>query len=139
MQSGAQDEVDASAVAYTKLPEAAFKAWRGNVIRIDERAGAMPDDATLRELGLAKESAPATDTADRLVWFFTQIARFGSPLIVWSNAAARHVEFLQTIQPSATPDVPAAQRPGTRPTGPDGAGGRESAGRGAGSVRRTTG
>jgi hypothetical protein len=102
LQPGTQDEVDASAVAYTRLPEAAFKAWRGNVIRIDESAGAMPDDATLHELGLAKESAPATDTADRLVWFFAQIARFGSPLIVWSNAAARHIEFLRTIQPSAT-------------------------------------
>jgi hypothetical protein len=101
LQSGAQDEVDASAAAYTKLPLAAFKAWRGNVIRIDESVGLLADDATLRELGLATENAPTTDAADRLVWFFTQIARFGSPLIVWSNAAARHVEFVQTIQPNA--------------------------------------
>jgi hypothetical protein len=102
LQSGAQDEMDASAVAYTKLPAAAFKAWRGNVIRIDESAGLLADDATLRELGLATDNAPATDVADRLVWFFTQITRFGSPLIVWSNAAKRHVEFVQTILPSAS-------------------------------------
>ena len=102
LQSAAQDEVDASAVAYTKLPAAAFKSWRGNVIRIDESAGLLADDATLRELGLATDNAPATDAADRLVWFFTQITRFGSPLIVWSNAAKRHVEFVQTIQPSAS-------------------------------------
>ena len=94
--------MDASAVAYTKLPAAAFKAWRGNVIRIDESAGLLADEATLRELGLATDNAPATDAADRLVWFFNQITRFGSPLIVWSNAAKRHVEFLQTIQPSAS-------------------------------------
>src|SRR6202167_3742047 len=102
LQSGAQDEVDASAAAYTKLPLAAFKAWRGNVIRIDESVGLLADDATLRELGLATENAPTTDAADRLVWFFSQIERFGSPLIVWSNAAPRHVEFVRTIQPSAT-------------------------------------
>jgi hypothetical protein len=102
LQSGAQDEMDASAVAYTKLPAAAFKLWRGNVIRIDESAGLLADDATLRELGLATDNAPATDAADRLVWFFTQITRFGSPLIVWSNAAKRHVEFVQTVQPSAS-------------------------------------
>jgi tetratricopeptide (TPR) repeat protein len=102
LQSGAQDEMDASAVAYTKLPTAVFKLWRGNVIRIDESAGLLADDATLRELGLATDNAPATDAADRLVWFFTQITRFGSPLIVWSNAAKRHVEFVQTIQPSAS-------------------------------------
>jgi hypothetical protein len=102
LQSGAQDEVDASAATYTRLPLAAFKAWRGNVIRIDESASLLADDATLRELGLATENAPTTDAADRLVWFFTQIARFGSPLIVWSNAASRHVEFVQTIQPSAS-------------------------------------
>ena len=102
LQTGAQDQADASAVAYTQLPPAAFQAWRGNVIRIDESAGLLADDATLRELGLAQEHAPQTDAADRLVWFFDQIVRFGSPLIVWSNAAPRHVEFLQTIQPDAS-------------------------------------
>ncbi len=102
LQPGAQEVVDGSAVDYTRLPLAAFKAWRGNVIRIDESAGLVADDATLNALGLVEENAPATDAADRLVWFFTQIARFGSPLIVWSNASPRHVEFLQTIQPNPT-------------------------------------
>ena len=82
LQPGAQEVVDGSAVNYTKLPLAAFKAWRGNVIRIDESAGLVADDDTLNALGLAEENAPATDAADRLVWFFTQIARFGSPLIL---------------------------------------------------------
>jgi hypothetical protein len=102
LQPGAQVVVDGSAMDYTKLPLAPFKAWRGNVIRIDESAGLVADDATLHALGLTEEYAPATDAADRLVWFFSQIARFGSPLIVWSNASPRHVEFLKTIQPNPT-------------------------------------
>jgi hypothetical protein len=53
-------------------------------------------------LNLTPEDAPATDMADRLVWFLDNITRFGSPLIVWSNSAPRHVQFLDSIQPSAT-------------------------------------
>jgi hypothetical protein len=102
LQPGTKNEIDASSVTYSQLPPSAFRAWRGNVIRIDEGAEAMPDDATLRELGLEVENAPTTDAADRLAWFFTQIARFGSPLIVWTNASSRHLEFLKTVQPSAT-------------------------------------
>jgi hypothetical protein len=102
LQPGSQQEMNASATNYNQLPLAAFKGWRGNVIRIDESAGLVADDATLRELNLAPENAPTTDMADRLLWFFQQITRFGSPLIVWSNSAPRHMRFLETIQPSAT-------------------------------------
>jgi hypothetical protein len=102
LQPGAIAAMDAAAVAFTQLPAAAFHAWRGNVIRLDETAGALPDDAALRELGLTPDNAPATDAADRLVWFFRQIERFGSPLIVWTHAAPRHLEFLETAQPSPT-------------------------------------
>jgi hypothetical protein len=102
LQPGSREEMNASATAYDKLPLAAFKGWRGNVIRIDENAGLVADDATLRELSLAPENAPTTDLADRLMWFFQQITRFGSPLIVWSNSAPRHMRFLEAIQPSAT-------------------------------------
>jgi hypothetical protein len=102
LQPGTIGEIDASSVAFTQLPAAAFRAWRGNVIRLDDATGTMPDDATLRELGLIPENAPTTDAADRLVWFFGQIARFGSPLIVWTHSAARHREFLETAQPSPT-------------------------------------
>lgn len=102
LQPGTRQWIDAAAVSYDKLPASAFRAWRGNVIRIDEAADAMPDDAVLNELNLPRESAPAADPADRLAWFFAQIARFGSPLIVWTNAAPRHLEFLKTLQPSAT-------------------------------------
>ncbi len=100
LQPGSITGMDAALVAFTQLPAAAFHAWRGNVIRLDETAGALPDDATLRELGLAPENAPVSDAADRLTWFFGQIERFGSPLIVWAHAAERHLEFLQTAQPS---------------------------------------
>jgi hypothetical protein len=102
LQPGSINEIDASAVTLTQLPTAAFRGWRGNVIRIDESSSAMPDDATLHELGLASENAPTTDAADRLVWFFEQIERYGSPLIVWTHAAERHKEFLETAAPSAT-------------------------------------
>ena len=102
LQPGSITEIDASAMTFTQLPASAFRGWRGNVIRIDESSGAMPDDATLHELGLATENAPTTDAADRLVWFFEQIERYGSPLIVWTHAGERHKEFLETAAPSAT-------------------------------------
>ena len=99
LQTGALEQLDGHGIPYTLPPAAAFQSWRGNVIRIDESAGMMADDATLRELGVEAEHAPDLDPADRLMWFFTHIKRFGAPLIVWTNAAPRHVEFLQTIQP----------------------------------------
>jgi len=102
LQPGAITEIDASTVTFTQPPTAAFGGWRGNVIRLDEALDAMPDDDTLRELGLAPEKAPTTDPADRLVWFFEQIQRFGSPLMVWTHASTRHVEFLETAEPSPT-------------------------------------
>lgn len=101
LQPGSIGEMDAWAMVFTQLPEAAFRSWRGNVIRLDEALGAMPDDATLQELGIDMDKAPTTDPADRLVWFFEQIERFGSPLIVWTHAAPRHREFLDTAAPSA--------------------------------------
>ena len=48
LQPGTIGEIDASSVAFTQLPAAAFRAWRGNVIRLDDATGTMPDDATLR-------------------------------------------------------------------------------------------
>lgn len=104
-------KIDPTQIRYDKLPAEAFTTWRGNVIRISEPDDAVPDDATLEELGIAPpdESAqPAThsvhvtDPADRISWFFSQIARFGSPLIVWTDAAPRHLKFLETTQPPST-------------------------------------
>jgi tetratricopeptide (TPR) repeat protein len=83
------------------LPTAAFKAWRGNVIRLDGGKEPLASD-TLRELNVAADSMPKTDAAERLVWFFERIERYGSPLIVWTNAAPRHLAFLKTIEPSST-------------------------------------
>ena len=85
----------------TTLPVAAFKAWRGNVIRLDGSEDPLAAD-TLRELNVADDSMPKTDAAEKLVWFFKQIERYGSPLIVWTNAAPRHLQFLKTIEPSST-------------------------------------
>ena len=103
LQPGSITGMDAAAVAFTQLPEAAFHAWRGNVIRLDETAGALPEDATLRELGLAPENAPSTDAADRLMWFFEQIERFGSPLMSLDacSRAAFGVSANSATQPGA--------------------------------------
>jgi hypothetical protein len=83
------------------LPKSGFKAWRGNVIRLD--GGDEPlDAAVLRELNVNADGMPNTDAAERLVWFFRKIERYGSPLIVWTNAAPRDLAFLRTIAPSST-------------------------------------
>ncbi len=82
------------------LPTPAFKAWRGNVIRLDGGEQPLTLD-TLRELNVSADSMPITDAAEQLVWFFDKIARYGSPLIVWTNAAARHLAFLKTVEPSS--------------------------------------
>ncbi len=87
--------------ATVKLPVSAFKAWRGNVIRLDGAEEPL-DASTLNELNVVSNDLPNTDPAERLVWFFQKIERYGSPLIVWTNAAARHLAFLRTIEPSST-------------------------------------
>ena len=83
------------------LPRSAFKAWRGNVICLDGRHEPLSSDA-LVELNVNADTMPNTDAAERLVWFFDKIERYGSPLIVWTNAAPRHLAFLRTIEPSST-------------------------------------
>jgi tetratricopeptide (TPR) repeat protein len=87
--------------ATATLPVAAFKAWRGNVIRLDGGGEPLSSDA-LMELNVVTASMPKTDAAERLVWFFERIERYGSPLIVWTNAAPRHMAFLKTVDPSST-------------------------------------
>ena len=80
-----------------KLPMSAFKAWRGNVIRLD--GGDAPlEDATLSELNINDKGRVDVDAAERLVWFFDRIEHYGSPLIVWTNAAPRHYSFLRNIE-----------------------------------------
>lgn len=83
------------------LPVSAFNAWRGNVIRLDGRHEPLSPEV-LRELNINADSLPKTDAAERLVWFFDKIDRYGSPLIIWTNAAPRHLAFLRTIEPSST-------------------------------------
>jgi tetratricopeptide (TPR) repeat protein len=84
----------------SKLPASVFAAWRGNVIRLDGSDEPLAPE-TLGELNVAADGMPTTDAAERLVWFFSKIARYGSPLIVWTNAAPRHLAFLRTIEPSS--------------------------------------
>ena len=75
----------------------AFKAWRGNVIRLDGATDPL-DDSVLTELNLNPDETSNPDPAERLVWFFNRIEHYGSPLIVWTNADARHLSFLKNIQ-----------------------------------------
>jgi tetratricopeptide (TPR) repeat protein len=84
-----------------QLPLSAFKAWRGNVIRLDGAKEPL-SDSVVSELNIRSNGIPKTDAAERLVWFFKKIERYGSPLIVWTNAARRHLAFLRTIEPSST-------------------------------------
>jgi hypothetical protein len=64
-----------------KLPASVFAAWRGNVIRLDGAKEPLAPE-TLGELNVVADGKPTTDAAERLVWFFRKIARYGSPLIV---------------------------------------------------------
>jgi len=84
-----------------KLPLSAFKAWRGNVIRLDGAMDPLRDDV-VHELNILSNGIPKTDAAEQLLWFFQKIERYGSPLIVWTNAAPRHLAFLRNVKPSST-------------------------------------
>jgi hypothetical protein len=80
-----------------KLPSAVFAAWRGNVIRLDGSVDPV-SDAILNELNLPRLKSPPSDASEKLAWFLGQIARYGAPLIVWSNATQWHHDFLKVIR-----------------------------------------
>ena len=86
---------------FTELPQSVFAGWNGTVIRLDGDAQPL-SDSCIKELGLSPNDAPTSHPADRLSWFFGQIARYGQPLVVWTHSSPRHLEFLRTIKPSAT-------------------------------------
>ena len=98
---GARIAVDAPVEPFSKLPRAIFEGWNGTVIRLDGDAQPLSGNC-IQELGLSQSDAPTSHPADRLTWFFGKIARYGQPLIVWTNSSPRHLEFLKTIKPSAT-------------------------------------
>ncbi len=98
LQPGTLLQMDSPVTDLRFLPRSAFGGWRGNVIRLDGGVAPLNDDL-LRELDLQNAAAPSTDAAERLVWFFEGIATYGSPLIVWTNTADRHMEFLKQIDP----------------------------------------
>jgi len=101
LQPGMVRGIDAAVETIRELPRDAFKAWRGNVVRLDGSENPLSREA-VRELNLSEEKAPKAHAADRLMWFFAQIARYGAPLIVWTNASPRHATFLTTIEPAST-------------------------------------
>ena len=88
------------------IPRSAFGAWRGNVILLDGASAFDSDGCAdplsseiLYELDLGRLDPPAGDPAERLVWFFDQISRYGSPLMVWINSLPHHMEFLKAVEP----------------------------------------
>jgi tetratricopeptide (TPR) repeat protein len=97
------------------LPRSVFRPWRGNVIRIDGAHRPLGDD-TVAELNLDRTTCPVSEAAEKLVWFIERIRRYGSPLIVWTNAAPHHVEFLKTIEPGSTLTILLIYGPRPEPT-----------------------
>lgn len=81
------------------LPLWVAAGWRGNVIRLDGSDDPLSQEA-LSDLDLLKSVPANINAAEKLVWFFAKIARFGAPLIIWTNSQPRHIEFLKTIEPS---------------------------------------
>jgi tetratricopeptide (TPR) repeat protein len=98
---GAKVALDAPAEPFSKLPRSVFASWNGTVVRLDGDANPI-SDTCIKELGIAQNEAPASHPADRLIWFFGKIARYGQPLIVWTNSCSRHLDFLKAIKPNAT-------------------------------------
>lgn len=98
LQPGTLLQMESPDVDLSVLPRSGFGGWRGNVIRLDGGVAPLTNDL-LRELDLQDAGAPSADAAERLVWFFERISTYGSPLIVWTNAADRHMEFLKQIDP----------------------------------------
>ncbi len=98
---GAKISLDAPAEPFSKLPRALFAGWNGTVIRLDGDANPI-SDTCMKELGLAPKEAPASHPADRLTWFFEKIARYGQPLVIWTNSCSRHLDFLKATKPNAT-------------------------------------
>jgi len=101
LQPGMVHGIDAALKKISELPRDAFKAWRGNVVHLDGCENPLSREV-VRELNLSEDKATKGHPADRLMWFFTQIARYGAPLIVWTNASPRHATFLKAIGPPAT-------------------------------------
>jgi hypothetical protein len=82
-----------------QLPVWIAGGWRGNVIRLDGGVDPVSQEV-LSDLDLLRSVPVNINAAEKLVWFFEKIARFGAPLIVWTNSQPRHLEFLKTIAPS---------------------------------------
>jgi tetratricopeptide (TPR) repeat protein len=97
---GARVALTSPAEPSSRLPRSAFAGWNGTVIRVDGDANPV-SDACVEELGLSRNDGPHPHPAEHLKWLFGEIARYGQPLIVWTNSSPRHLEFLKTIKPSA--------------------------------------
>jgi hypothetical protein len=118
IQPGADKALPGPVIPFTKIPRSVFASWNGVVIRLDGDANPV-SDACLQELGLARSDAPTSHSADRLIWFFEKIARFGSPLLVWTNCSPCHWEFLTAIAAPAALSFLLLYRPETPSSVPE--------------------
>jgi hypothetical protein len=82
-----------------RVPVWVAAGWRGNVIRLDGSVDPISREV-LSDLDLLKSLPANINAAEKLMWFFGKIARFGAPLILWTNSQPRHIEFLKMIAPS---------------------------------------
>ena len=102
MQPGSWKQMAEPAVLgdpLARVPVWVAAGWRGNVIRLDGGVDPVSREV-LSNLDLLKSLPANINAAEKLVWFFGKIARFGAPLIVWTNSQPLHIEFLKTIAPS---------------------------------------
>jgi hypothetical protein len=101
LQPGSRATLEAASLGpIDRLPLAAFADWRGTVIRLDGDTSPVTDE-TLAALNIPLKQAQGSSVADRLLWFFQRIAHFGAPLIVWTNAQPRHLDFLDSSDPNS--------------------------------------
>ena len=85
----------------SKLPRSAFSGWNGTVDPARRRREVHYLTPALRNSDSRGMTARTPHPAEHLKWLFGEIARYGQPLIVWTNSSPRHLEFLKTIKPSA--------------------------------------
>jgi hypothetical protein len=118
LQPGAHQAFPGPTEAFSKLPKQAFASWNGTIIRLDGADNPV-SDACLEELGLSRKEAPSSHPAARLAWFFGKIARYGSPLIVWTNASPRHRDFLRASDAASALSFLLLYKPDAEPSLPE--------------------
>ena len=103
---GAKVGLDTPADPPAKLPRSVFAGWKGTVVRLDGDVNPI-SDACMKELGLSRNDAPPPHPAEYLKWFFGEIARYGRPLIVWTNSLTTASGVSADDQAKRDADIPA--------------------------------